>query len=140
MRALIIISVLFLSLASCMPEKPKPIALNTDACEFCKMTISNGKFGAEIITKKGRVFKFDDLGCMVQFSKSQEVQSFYVSEYLSDNQLIPAETAHFIKGEEIGSPMRGNFAAFASPEQQDEYAQKLKAKPMSWTEVYNSYP
>ena len=28
------------------------------------------KFGGEVITKKGKIYKFDDLHCMVSFLKS----------------------------------------------------------------------
>ncbi len=50
-----------LFMIACVSNEPKPIKLNVDTCEFCKMTISNGKFGAELLTKKGRYYKFDDL-------------------------------------------------------------------------------
>ena len=62
--------VTILLLVSCSSSEPKPIKLNSDTCDFCKMTIANGKFGAELITQKGRCYKFDDVSCMIQFSKS----------------------------------------------------------------------
>ncbi|RKS01247.1 MULTISPECIES: nitrous oxide reductase accessory protein NosL [unclassified Flavobacterium] len=130
-----------LTLISCSSNEPKPIKINTDTCDFCKMTISNGKFGAELITKKGRYYKFDDLTCMVQFAKSNTVvpyQSFFVNDYLKDNTLIPAETAHFIIGGKINSPMRGNIAAFRSAQEQNEFGKKLEAQTTTWSEVYNA--
>ena len=33
----------------------------------CKMTLVDKKFGAEVVTKKGKVYKFDDLNCMIKF-------------------------------------------------------------------------
>ena len=29
------------------------------------MKIADGKFGAELITTKGRIYKFDDIHCMI---------------------------------------------------------------------------
>ena len=49
----------FTLLISCGKKEAEPIKLNSDGCEFCKMKISDGKFGAEIITAKGRIYKFD---------------------------------------------------------------------------------
>ena len=72
MKSLFIVLITFL-MVSCGSNEPKPINLNTDMCDFCKMTIANGKFGAELITQKGRYYKFDDVSCMVQFAKSSEV-------------------------------------------------------------------
>lgn len=142
MKKILLAIFITIGVTSCMSNEPVPIKLNVDSCEFCKMTISNGKFGAELITQKGRNYKFDDVACLVQFAKSSSVvpnEAFYVNDYLKDNQLIPAETAHFIKGGTINSPMRGNFAAFQSATQQKEFAAKLKAQTMNWSEVYDSY-
>lgn len=61
------------------------------------MTISDGRFGAELITDKGRVYKFDDIGCLIRYKTSNlniEYKSFYVHDFSSVNKLIPAETAY----------------------------------------------
>jgi copper chaperone NosL len=142
MKTLFLSLITIVTFISCASKEPVPIKLNVDTCEFCKMTISNGKFGSELITKKGRNYKFDDVACMIQFAKSSTVvpyESFYVHDYLKNNSLIPAETAHFIKGEKINSPMRGNFAAFSSVKEQAEFGKKLNAQTMTWSEVYDSY-
>lgn len=142
MKTIAIACVTLLTLISCGSNEAKPLKINSDSCDFCKMTISNGKFGAELITKKGRYYKFDDLTCMIQFAKSNTVvsyQSFFVNDYLKDNTLIPAETAHFIKGGKINSPMRGNIAAFSSAKEQNEFGKKLEAQTITWPEVYKAY-
>lgn len=142
MKTITLACITLLTLISCGSNEPKPIKINSDSCDFCKMTISNGKFGAELITQKGRYYKFDDLGCMVQFAKSNTTvpyQSFFVSDYLKDNTLIPAETAYYIKGDKISSPMRGNLAAFSSAKEQSEFGKKLEAQSITWSEVFNNY-
>lgn len=142
MKTFIIACLALVTLISCGPNQPKPIKLNADSCEFCKMTIANGKYGAELITQKGRYYKFDDFGCMIQFAKSNTVvayESFYVNDYLKDNTLIPAEKAYFVKGGKINSPMRGNMIAFSTTQAQNEFSQKLQAQALTWSEVYNAY-
>lgn len=127
---------------SCNNTEPKAIKLNSDSCEFCKMTISNGKFGAEVITQKGRHYKFDDMSCMIQYVKDNpqvKYTSFYVNDYLQDNALIPAEHSFYLKGGNINSPMRGNMAAFSTQAEANEYKQKLNAETRTWAQIFNAY-
>jgi len=142
MKTFALACIALLTLMSCGSNEPKPIKINTDACDFCKMTIANGKFGAELITKKGRYYKFDDLACMVQFAKSNTVvpyQSFFVNDYAKDNTLIPAEQSFYLRGGSINSPMRGNFAAFASDKDQGNFQKQLNAKTLTWEQVFTMY-
>lgn len=129
-------------LSSCNSNEPKPLKLNSDSCDNCKMTISNGKFGAELITEKGRMYKFDDIHCMVHFAKSETsvpAKLFFVNDYLQDNTLIPAEKALYLKGGTISSPMRGNTAAFSTQQEAEQYKTKLNATSTTWDEIYNSF-
>lgn len=129
-------------LSSCRSNEPKPLKLNSDSCDNCKMTIANGKFGAELITEKGRIYKFDDIHCMVKFAKSGTsvpAKLFFINDYLQDNTLIPAEKAFYLKGGNISSPMRGNTAAFSSQQEAEQYKTKLNATPSTWDEIYNSF-
>lgn len=129
-------------LNSCNSNEPKPIKLNSDSCDNCKMTISYGKFGAELITEKGRHYKFDDISCMVKFAKSGTTvpaKAFFVNDYLQDNTLIPAEKAFYLKDGTLSSPMRGNTAAFSTKPDADQYQTKLSATPSSWDEIFNSF-
>lgn len=127
---------------SCADTQPKPIRLNSDSCEFCKMTISDGKFAAEVLTQKGRHYKFDDISCMVQYIKANtgtNYSAFFISDYLKDNTLIPAESSYYLKGGAIQSPMRGNIAAFGSAADAEKYEDELDAEPRTWSQILDSY-
>lgn len=131
---------LFISLifTSCIKSEMVPIALNLDACDYCKMTIADGKYASEAITEKGRVYKFDDIMCMVKHSKENvktKIASYYVSDYNQNNVLIPSESAHFIKGTEINSPMRGGIIAFSTVADAKVFQKKLKAEGVQWNNV-----
>lgn len=129
-------------LLGCGPDGPQPIKLHIDQCEYCKMSVSDGKFGAELITKKGRVYMFDDIQCMAYYgheNPDKEVKLHYIHDYTRENQLIPAETAFYLIGGEINSPMRGNIAAFSSAQDRDEFAIKLNANPITWEEILRNH-
>jgi len=129
---------LSLSFFSCAKTEVVPIKLNVDTCDFCKMTIADGKYAAEVISEKGRVFKFDDIMCMIQYKKENsntKMTAHYVNNYTQDNVLIPVKTAFFLSGGRIQSPMRGGVIAFSSENEAKEFGIKLKAKQVTWEAV-----
>lgn len=142
MKKIILSLIAMVTLVSCGPTEPQPIKLNSDSCDFCKMTISNSKYAAELITQKGRIYKFDDISCMIKYAKSNttvEYSGFYVNDYLNDNKFIDAEKGYYLKGGTISSPMRGNIAVFSTNNEANSYQSKLNAVPVSYEEVYYMY-
>ncbi|WP_035108685.1 nitrous oxide reductase accessory protein NosL [Flavobacterium denitrificans] len=134
------LSLLFISgfLFSCSGDKPVPIKLNVDNCDYCKMGISDGKHGAEIITQKGRAYKFDDIGCMIHYCEENhdvKIKAYYVHDYNQDNVLIPIEKAFLVSGGAIKSPMNGNIAAFSDKSQAKAFEASSKAKEIEWTAI-----
>ena len=137
MKKLTYLLILLLSV-SCKTKEADPIKLNSDGCDFCKMKIADGKFGAELITTKGRIYKFDDIHCMINYHKENlttNIQSFYIHDFNQNNVLIPAENAFYVKGGEISSPMRGNIIAVKTEEEAKKIALKYNANPISWSEI-----
>ncbi len=128
-------------LFSCSSDKPVAIKLNIDNCDFCMMGISDGRYGAEIITEKGRAYKFDDIACMAHYCKDHQdikIKAFYVHDYTKNNELIPAESAFFISGGKIKSPMNGNTAAFATKSEAKAFEAESKGQEKEWTAILNN--
>lgn len=130
--------VLALVAFSCGKKQAEPIKLNVDACEYCKMSISDGRFGSEIITKKGRVYKFDDLYCLLNYvsdNDENQIADFYVNDYLKDNELINATTAWYVQHEDFNSPMKGNTVAFSSKVDAEKSAKEIGEKVLDWNKI-----
>lgn len=126
----------FIWLTACSASGPEQIRLNSDNCDHCKMTITDGRFGAELITSKGRIYKFDDFRCLHAYIKSNpDAKSVFIHDYLKDNVLIPSESAWFVSSESFRSPMGGNTGAFASEKEAREFAAVSGAKVQNWTSV-----
>ena len=130
---------LLTTLGSCSNTEAQALKINKDRCNFCEMTISDGRFGAELITTKGRAYKFDDMICLLDFIKENkgEVAKYYVNDYTQNNKLIDATKAFFVESTTLRTPMRGNFAAFSSKEAAQKFADKVESFVMSWNDLLN---
>ena len=132
------------SLQSCA-QQPEPIRYGQDACVFCKMTIMDKKFAAEIVTDKGKAYKFDDLSCMVKYLKvnkwnESQMAFVVVNDYDKPGELIDARTATFVSSRELRSPMRGDVAAFSNKAAAEAVKAKFsEAKLLSWKEVFDNF-
>lgn len=134
----VLVLTLSFSFLSCGDFKVEPIKLNADNCDYCKMSIADGKYAAEVITQKGRVYKFDDISCMANYCKENtntKIGAYYVSDFNQDNNLIPAETAFFLSGGTIQSPMHGGIIAVSKEKDANEFGAKLNAKPINWEAI-----
>ena len=133
-----VVAILSFFLVSCNNKLAQPIKLNSDKCDFCEMSISDGRFGAEVITEKGRAYKFDDIKCLngyINENKNTKYSVFYVNDYLQNNTLIDAEKAFYIQSEELRSPMGGNFAAFKLENEANTIAQKYNVSLLNWNQL-----
>jgi len=120
-----------LTLTSC-DAKPEPMRYGLDECADCKMTIADKRFGAQIVTKKGRVIKFDDLGCMADYIKEghiadADIKQRVVCDFAHPNTFIPVEQALFLKNDALNSPMRSDSAAFSSQADLEQVKTQLGA-------------
>lgn len=132
---------LIFGIASCN-SGPQPIKLGTDACSFCKMSIADNRFGAEIITKKGKVYKFDDMHCVLGFMKANtinnnDIKETYLVNFDEPHNFIPAQKAFLLKSDALHSPMGGNVASFDNETKLKEAGQKIKGETITWEALIN---
>ncbi|WP_432410069.1 nitrous oxide reductase accessory protein NosL [Rasiella sp. SM2506] len=105
-------------MASCTTG-PKSIDYGNDGCHSCKMTIIDKIHGAELITDKGKVFKFDATECMLNYIMANEelsARSLLTNYYETPTALIPTKEATFLISEKMPSPMGANLTAFKTKE------------------------
>ena len=136
--ALFIVAHLFIS---CTIE-PAKINYGNDACHYCKMTIVEETHAAQLVTKKGKPYKYDAIECLLNDFENREekdVALFLVTDYLTPKKLIDAKTATYLISEEIQSPMGANLSAFEFKENAAKYAKNDKDKIYDWTEIQNHF-
>lgn len=131
---------LLVVLVSSCNTGPEAIAVGKDNCYFCKMTISDAKCGAEIVTKKGKLYKFDDIHCLLSFNKAKmieaaEIKDIYLADYAGTHTLINVKESFLLEGGDIKTPMNGNVIAFKSNDEMKPFLKSLNAKETSWQEL-----
>lgn len=111
--------ILIVTLTSCS-VKPSKIEYGKDACHFCKMNIVEKTHAAQLVTKKGKVFKYDAIECMLNDLKDKDRNAmglFLVTDYNDPAQLVDATRATFLISEAIQSPMGANLSSFEVKEE-----------------------
>lgn len=117
MRFLVYILILSLILNLSCEVKPKEISYGEAACHFCRMTLVDQQHAAQLVTKKGKVFNFDAIECMVHYLNEIDTTTiglYLVSDYNNPGTLITTKTATFIISEGIPSPMGANLSAVST--------------------------
>ncbi len=103
---------------SCSIES-EPIDYGKDACHYCKMTIVDRQHSAEIVTQKGKAFKYDAIECMMQETKNideSEIALFLIADYSIPGELVNAAKSTYLISESVPSPMGANLSGFAKKE------------------------
>ncbi|MFC5048458.1 nitrous oxide reductase accessory protein NosL [Aquimarina hainanensis] len=140
MKKVLFISFISILLTSCNTG-PKPIHYGTDMCYSCTMTIVDKRHAAEIVTRKGKVFKFDATECMINHIKTVDtssIGSYLTVDYTKPELLIDATKATFLITEQIPSPMGAYLSAFENPKDADSVQAKKGGNIYSWNKLLST--
>jgi len=133
--------ILLLLLASCTVE-PEPIDYGKDACSYCRMNIVDRQHAAEFVTKKGKVFKFDAIECMMNYVKdidTSTVALYLTSDYDDPGVLMDATTATYLHSEKIPSPMGGFLSSFKNTDAAEKTRVTAPGKLLTWQELKSEF-
>ena len=135
--------VLFISLffISCTVEE-SPIIYGKDACSYCKMNIVDQQHSAEIVTQKGKPYKYDAIECMVRELKERdenEIALFLISDYSTPGKLVDAKSAIYLISENLQSPMGANLTGFKDKTKAEIVLSKKNGKLYTWDEIKSHF-
>jgi len=131
---LLLVALLF---TACSVE-PDPINYGADACHFCRMTIVDNQHAAQIVTAKGKNYKYDAIECMVHDLNNwdrPEAAQILVADYTTPGVLSDAIKASYLISKEIPSPMGAYLSAFSDKGKRDETHNSLGGDKLTWEEV-----
>lgn len=118
--------------------RSEPIHTGADHCEACRMTIMDARFGGEVITAKGRIYKFDSIDCLLGYygAHKSEVKQVLVSDFVHPGKLINASEAHFVTAA-VNGPM-GSKTVAAQDVQDAKRLSSNKSGASKWADLVNS--
>ena len=125
------------SLYSCN-QSPQPIMYGKDACHFCRMTIVDKIHGAQMITDKGKIFKFDAAECLIRYHNDLESTDGYLlltNHFEMPEALMPMEEATFLISEDLPSPMGAFLTAFKTNTKASELKQEKGGDLYNWEDL-----
>ena len=127
------------SLVACAPRGPQPIAYGTESCDVCRMTISEPRFGAEVLTTTGKARKFDSIECLANYVLQARTEgtlaSAWVTDYRQPGTFIAADSAVYLREAGPHSPMGMRLMAFAPGSDVAALVREFGGAPLSWPEL-----
>jgi len=137
-RSILLLLISF-TLISCSHE-PQPINYNKDECAHCMMIITDPKFGSELVTDKGKIYKFDSIECLANYVSAEHdftSETLWISDYANPNTLTDAATAFYIVSPKMKSPMSMNIGGFKKKSDMENVFAEMSGQKMNWKDVLN---
>lgn len=121
-------------------QKPEPIKYGSDECEMCRMSIMDPKYGAELVTDKGKVYKFDSIECLLNYSLKNnmignENNSLLVTDFSKPEKFIDVKKSFYIHNNNVRSPMGLNVSAFGSVVDKKSFVDENGGEELTWLDV-----
>jgi len=135
----IIIALVLISISCSISEHP--IDYGTDECAYCKMIIMDHRYGSELVTDKGKVYKFDAAECLVDYMHYNEeivlsASLLLVTPYTDPNMLYDARKASYLVSGKMPSPMGAYLNSFKDIETAREFQSTNGGDIYTWDELY----
>lgn len=129
-----------LTLSACGSAGPGIIHYDVDTCDYCRMTIADARFAAQIVTRTGKLYRFDDPGCVVSFLASNkipatDIRSIWLNDHANPETRVNANDAVFVVSDRIKAPMNGGMAAFGTPAAAASLQSLVGGLLRNWSEV-----
>jgi copper chaperone NosL len=128
---------------SCTPS-PQPIAYGIDGCAYCEMIIMDPRYGTEMVTKKGKAYKFDSVECLVRYLKEnesamKEANLLLLTPFSHPETLEDAHRCTILHSLEIPSPMGMFLTAFSDEATAVKYRDDNGGTLYTWKELIDKF-
>jgi copper chaperone NosL len=125
---------------ACAEPRPAAIDYGRVECDQCHMTIAEPRFAAQLVTRTGKVFAFDDPACLAAFVSAgrvppARVHSVWVNDFLAPDSLIDATRATYLRVPGISTPMGSQVIATTPGPRADSLLTALRGEPLRWEQL-----
>lgn len=129
----------FVLLSACSND-PVPIRFNEDQCAYCQMIISDQRYGTELITTKGKIYKFDSIECLAAYliedkKDAKNLQSIWTIDFKYPEKFIDAKEAWYLHSDLLKSPMGLNLSSFTDKNAAENVKNVFPGELIRWKDV-----
>jgi copper chaperone NosL len=147
-RLLVLLAVILVAQGCARTDDPVPVEIypEEDVCETCRMLITDQRFAAECLMRKGRAKKFDDVICMIRYfdmaatlgiAKRDDVRAYFVKDYYS-KEWVDAGKARFVKANVV-TVMGYGVVAFKALDRATQFAKDFSGQLLTFDELWEIY-
>lgn len=140
MEKLLYIIAILVVCTACEPTA-EPISYGQDGCSYCKMTIVDPRYSSELVTDKGKVYKFDAVECMINYIHENTTTTFALTlvSTFDDKNLKDANDCYYLRSESLPSPMGMYITGFSTRQTAEKLNQEHGGQIYSWSELLNNF-
>lgn len=125
---------------SCTPT-PEVIQIGHDECSYCKMIISEKPFATQLVTSKGKSFKFDSIECMAAYEikyhpEGDNIHSKWFSDFQNPDESFELKNATIVTSQNVRSPM-GLYLLAIPKTNSSTFINSVDGSVLSWQETMN---
>ena len=138
-RLLIILLIPFTLACS---NSPDPINYGEDNCDYCRMSIVDKQHAAQLVTDKGKNYKYDAIECMINDLKKWDkppVEIYLVADYANPGVLTDARPASYLISKNIPSPMGEFLSAFADESKRNATFESSGGEKYNWNQLISHF-
>ncbi len=128
------------AVAACGADDVGPATLDpdNDTCRFCRMSVGDRRFAAQIVAPGEEPVFFDDLGCLTHFVTGGDPLPPGAVVYVSDHasrEWVRADRAVFTRVERLDTPMGSGLIAHADAAARDADPVTREGRPVAVADV-----
>lgn len=89
-------------------QEPEPIQYGESACNYCRMSIVDERYAAQLMSTTGKTFQFDALECLIHYKHEHPEVQWQIeraTDYRHPRQLIDVREAVILRSGKLPSPM-----------------------------------
>jgi copper chaperone NosL len=101
------------------------------------MTVADGRYAAEAITRTAKIHVFDDIACLTAWlaENGGVMASLWVADFAAPDQWLAADSAVYLQNDTVHTPMASGLAALRPGREADSVQALLGRRLRSWPEV-----
>ena len=122
LRSATLLPILLVAACGGSADGPAPVDTKNDACAWCRMSVSDLRFAAQLTAPGHEPKLFDDAGCLRDWLKTPREEApwtAWVADFRT-KEWVKAKDALFVRSSSVQTPMSSGLLAFSSASSRDQ--------------------